>query len=282
MNLPTRCPLVLIALLSLAILHGCGGGGGGSGGRQDDPPLELGPAPEIALVFCSGHDFAGTPVYLATSAAVAVESALLGAGIAFETFHFADAIGTGSDAGYTDLVALLRAIRDEWIAEGTRVVLIAHSHGSVRTHAALRAVPDCAVRLLVDLDGSSNGFGLVHAGGEAATMGGGPVDAYDLGVDLGCAAYPAVPDESGTVYDLEDVVLPNAEEAFEVRSGEVSPNPFQSEPYDERLNARTDGTQTGLACLWSDTSHSEVHDPGGSTMATVTAWILERLAADAP
>lgn len=267
----------LAAVLALLLATACGGGGGGASESG-----VLGPAPDLALVFCSGHDLLGVdPTYLDVSAGPAVEAAVAGAGYSFESFHFADEIG--GSAGYAGLVALLEAIRDEWIdgrAVPARVVVVAHSHGCVRTHAALRAVPDCPVRLLVDLDGSSNGWALVHGPAEAAAMGGGPVDAYDLGVDLECAAFPAIADEDGTLYDLEDVVPGSALEALEVRSGEIALNPFQPEPYDERWNARTDGTQVGLTCHYSATSHAEVHAAAGATMALVAAWILDRLASD--
>ena len=44
----------------------------------------------------------------------------------------------------------------------TKVVIVDHSHGGVRAHQAIQAVPDLPVRLLIDLDASSCDFNIGH------------------------------------------------------------------------------------------------------------------------
>jgi hypothetical protein len=103
------------------------------------------------------------------------------------------------------------------------------------------------------------------------------VDAYDLGIVVTYPQYPDVPSESTGVYDLEDVVFDHVARALEVRSGDNPPLALDEE-YDEAWNLRTSGTTDGLSAYYSATSHSEVHEAGGTTLALVRAWIRESLA----
>lgn len=288
-------PLVLAFLLLLAACGGgsggsdgsdttlpgggAGGGGGGSGGGAGGGPTPN-PGPQIALLLCNGHS--PIPNYLITATGPQLAGALTGAGYTVETTYFVDSLGGTTPGGYTELVAKLQQIRDDWIVNRTnptRVVLIGHSHGCVRSHAALRAVTDCPVRLLVDLDGSSLGWSLISHGGENASMGGAPEGAYAINQSITCAAFPAVP-SAPPPFDLEDVVFPHVREAYEVRSGDVvlnPANPTQFIEYDERWNVRPDGTTTGLWCDFSGTLHLEPASPG-PTLTRVQTWILQRLA----
>lgn len=260
---------------------GAGAGAGGSGGGGDG--LTPNPGPQIALLMANGHSFGAAANYLAALTGPQLEGALLGAGYTVETSYFTDDHGGGSPGGYAELVAKLQQVRDEWIngrSGPTRIVIVAHSHGCVRAHAAIRAVPDCPVRLLVDLDGSSAGWSLTHAADNAA-MGGAPEGAYAINATITCPAFPAVT-SAPPPFDLEDVVFDSVQEAYEVRSGDVLPNPanpFQFIEYDERWNARPDGSVTGLTCHFSGTPHAEVAAPG-VTLTLVEAWILTRLASD--
>ena len=65
-----------------------------------------------------------------------------------------------------------------------------------------------------------------------------------------------------------------------MRTGAIVPNPLQAEPYDERWNARLDGSQRGLTCWFTGTGHSEPTLPAGTTLPAVRDWILDRLASD--
>lgn len=288
----------LLVLLLVFVLAGCGGGSGAPADETDPPPDSTddtpppdptddpgptpNPGPEIALLMVNGHSFGTIPNYLATATGPFLEAALLSAGYTVETSYFTDDAGGGAPGGYAELLTKLQAIQTNWIEDRsgpTRIVIVPHSHGGVRAHSAIRALPLVPVRLLADLDTSSNGWALVHPGEDAA-LGGAPIDALTIVGAPGCAAFPLVPNEGGSFFDVEDVVFDNVAEAFEVRTGDIVPNPLQLEYYDERWNARPDGTQTGLTCWFSATPHSEPTLPAGLTLPRVRDWILDRLASD--
>jgi hypothetical protein len=133
----------------------------------------------------------------------------------------------------------------------------------------------------VDLDTSSLGWGLVHT--SDAALGGNPVDRYVIPVSVNPPQYPTVRSEPGDLYDLEDVVFPSVREAFEVVTGALALDPddlTQVLRYDERWNARLDGSTTGLFTYYSGTAHSEPVLPpdfGGWTLQRVRDWLVERL-----
>jgi hypothetical protein len=273
-------PFTLIFMLASVVLIGftaCGG--------TDVAPTQTltpNPGPQIALLFANGHSWNTIPSYMEVETAPFLESALAAAGYTTQSFHFTDDLGGGTPGGYAELVARLLTIHAEWIAgraDPTRVVVIAHSHGGVRAHSAIRATPGVPVRLLVDLDTSSNGWEIVHPG-EGSAMGGEPKDAYTIDATITCDAHPGVGSQAGNSYDVEDVVFANVEEALEVRTGAVIPNPLELEAYDERWNARLDGSTDGLTCHHSGTSHTEPILPTGVTLPFVRDWILARLATD--
>jgi hypothetical protein len=243
-----------------------GGGGGGGGGAPTG-------APDVALLVVSGHAFGVDPAYLRLDAGPEIEADLEDAGWSVSTSYYVDG-ATAEDGfgGYADLVADLAAIRDAWAPQGTRVVVVAHSHGGVWAHGALRAVPDLDVRALVDLDASSYGWTLLH---DPAPLGGAPEDEYAVGVLVSWPQYPAVPSEPTGSYDLEDVVFGSVADALEVRSGDA---PLGGEWFDEKWNVRTDGTTDGLWAYYSGGSHAEVHATGGTTLAAVRGWLRDRLA----
>lgn len=258
-------------LLALLFSGACGGGGGGVGA---DPG-----APDVALFVVSGHNFgaASAASYLSLDAGPAISDDLIAAGYSVSTAYFVDDTSpAGGAGGYFDLVAGLQRVRDEWAAQGTRVVVVAHSHGGVWAHAAIRAVPGVQVEALVDLDVNCYGWDLVGHTPDDASIGGDPRDAFDLGLLASVPAYPGVPSEPTGFYDVEDIVFPNVVSDLEVRSGDSAP--FAAEWYDEKWNLRLDGTSTGITYLYSATDHAEVHDPSGTTLAVVEQWLRDRLA----
>lgn len=249
---------------------GCGGGGGGGGGAGGGAGGSE--RPDVAVLFVSGHALGGDPAYLRFDAAPELADDLEASGRTVVVAHYVDGeTAVGDAGGYPDLVADLESLRDGWAAQGTRVVVVAHSHGGVWAHAALRAVPDAPVAALVDLDVSSLAWTLLH---DPAAIGLDPRDAYDLGVTVAPPGLEDVPSEEDGTYDLEDVVLPNVVAALEVRSGDG----LGGEWYDERWNCRTTGSTEGVWWHFSGAGHSEVHAAGGATMALVRAWLRERLA----
>ena len=256
---------------------GTDNGGNDAGGSNLTPN----PGPQVALLMSNGHSPLA-PNYLVTLTGPQLQNAIFGAGYTIETSYFTDDVGGGTPGGYAEFVAKLQQIRDEWIvgrSDPTRVVIVGHSHGCVRSHAAIRAVPDCPVRLLVDLDGSSVGWSTFAHGSDNTVIGGAPEGAYNIAATITCPAHPTVT-SAPPPFDLEDVVFSNVQEAYEVRSGDVILDPANLPnviPYDERWNARPDGTTGGLTCHFSGTPHAEVAAPG-VTLNAVQAWILNRLA----
>lgn len=272
-----------VVLLALVLLvAGCGGGGGGrsggggSGGGGGPPP----PKQQIVLVCVSGHngllDGNPSPSYLQYDAGPEIANDLEVAGYDVTPAYFADdAFAVGAYGGYLDLVSYLEVLRDSFVPFGGKVVVLAHSHGGVWAHGAIRAVPGLAVACEVDLDLSSYGWGIVGHDIDNGYLGGDPRDDYYLGVDYTVPAYPSVPSETGGWYDLEDVVFSNVARALEVRSGD---SPLGGEWYDERWNARADGTTTGLYYYYAATSHGAVHATGSPTLSLVRTWLRARLA----
>ncbi len=151
---------------------------------------------------------------------------------------------------------------------------MAHSHGGVWAHEAIRAVPGPSVQALVDLDCSSYGWSLVGHDIDNAFIGGDPRDAFDIGLVVNVPTYASVPNEQNGTYDTEDVVFSNVVSNLEVRSGG---SPLGGEWFDEKWNMRSSGSTTGIYYFFSDSSHDEVHQPGGSTLAVVRPWIRARL-----
>jgi hypothetical protein len=265
---PAAVRIALATLVSV-VLASCGGGGSsGAGGA-----LDLGPAPDVALLLVSGHDFSGgDPAYLRHDAGPEIAAALDGAGLDVAVSHFVDdTVASPPFGGYVDLVAMLEAIRDQWADDGTLVVVVAHSHGGVWAHGAIRAVPTLPIDALVDLDCSSFGWDVSGHAGDSVFLGLEPADAYDVGVDVTNPAYPGVPSQPGGVYDLEDVVFDHVAFELEVRSAD---SPTGGERFDEKWNCRVSGTTTGLTGYYSGSSHAEVHQSGGTTLGVVTDWLL--------
>ena len=272
---------IAATVLCFLLLAACGGGSGG-GSASPGSGTTANPGPQIALLLCNGHS--PVPNYLAAATGPQLEGALQSAGYTVQTSYFVDELTDATTGGYVQLVAKLEQIRDDWItdrSDPTRVVIAGHSHGCVRMHAALRAVTDCPIRLMIDLDGNSIGWTLVGHGSENAAMGGAPEGAYDIAATITCPNHPTIT-SAPPPFDLEDVVFPHVQEAFEVRAASLIPNPanpIQLIPYDERWNARLDGSTTGLTCYYSGRTHTEAGAPG-LTLNAVQAWMLARLASD--
>jgi len=284
----------IIILGLVLVLTACGGGSGsanptapgatpgpgtGTGGTGSGGGTTPSPGPQVALLVVSGHAFGVAPTYLDASAGPFIAQALTTAGQTVETTYYEDGPGSAGALGYADLLARLRFIRDTWIngrTNPTKIVLMAHSHGGPWSHGATRDVPDVPVRLQIDLDTSSNGFGLVHAANVVNLLGGSPEEAYNVQLTVTCPT-SGHGSQAGFSYGLEDVVFPNVAKHFEVRSGEIVPNPLAFEEYDERWNARLNATTTDLTCYYAGTSHGEVHTPLGSTMPIVRDWVLANL-----
>lgn len=236
--------------------------------------------PQLAIFFVSGHTDIGdgqpSYSYLNTTAGPNIVTDLREAGYTTEQGYFVDdandVMGAG---GFQSLVATMRAVRDQYVPHGTRVLVIAHSHGGVWAHAAIRQVSDLTITAAVDLDTSSYGWGATGHDTQNSFIGGDPRNRFVINNVTTCPAY-SVPSEQTSNYDIEDVVFQNVRFAFEVRSGEMAP--AGDEWYDEKWSIREDGNTDNLFCYFSNTSHTEVHQPSGATVPVVKNWLRARLA----
>jgi hypothetical protein len=231
------------------------------------------------VLFVSGHTGFGTgqddPSYLSApdDAGPAIVADLQASGFTVSVDYFVDQPQTDANYyGYDALLAVMDFVRTTWQPSGTRTVVIAHSHGGVWAHEAIRASPGLHVTALVDLDCSSYLWGTAHL--FDVTPFGDPTEWYPVGYYLTYPTYPTAPYETTGVYDTEDLVFPNVARNLEVRSGAA---PLGGEWFDETWNIRTDGTGTGITVYVSFTSHSEVHEASGSTLVFVRSWLLDSL-----
>ncbi len=221
-------------------------------------------APDVALFLVSGHD--GPPdgqisdEYLSRldDAGPYLHALAKGSTRTAQSFFYADhdenveAGGTALFAGpgYPRLLADLTWAAQRWPAS-TRIVVVAHSHGGVWAHAALRdlnATLGVGRVLLIDLD--TNAFGFTGTHGSSTGVG------------------PVGSDTPGDPW-ITNLVPSCVAEGFEVQS--------PSTLYDNVLNVRTDGTTTGLSSLPPTDDHTGVHTPGTPSMDAVRDWLLARL-----
>lgn len=256
------------------VISACGGGGS----ESDEP--ERPQVPDLALFFVSGHtdEFDGEPSfsYLHQTAGPDITGDLIAAGYTVEARYYVDdALPVRGFGGFQNLVADMRSVRDRYVPNGTRAVVIAHSHGGVWAHAAMRQVSDLTITAAVDMDTSSYGWGVVGHDGQNSFIGGDPRSRFTIDSLTSCPQY-SVPSEDTSDYDMEDVVFQNVRFAFEVRSGELAPG--GDEWYDEKWSIREGGATDSLFCYYSATSHTEVHQPGGSTLPVIKSWLRARLA----
>ena len=268
-------------LVSCLALTACGGGGGGGGGDDGSGDGGTSPSPanpDIVLLLVSGHqgllDSEPSKSYLHEELGPVMVNDLEDSSYTVEAFYFVDHQNATDYPGYAGLVDRMKQVRDEWVVgvpAPTRVVVVAHSHGGVWATAAEREVGDLPITAHVALDQSSNGWGLL--GHDTSAIGGSPIGAYEIRTLVSCPSFPSVPSEQTFSYDLEDVVMPSVLWALEVRSADF----VLLERFDDRWNARLDGSLGGLFCYYSGGSHTEVRETTGSTYPFVIDWLRDRL-----
>ncbi|WP_189087881.1 hypothetical protein [Deinococcus ruber] len=177
--------------------------------------------------------------------------------------------------GFLQMEARLVAAQRDWIvgrSNPTRIVLLAHSHGVVWTHALARAHPEVPISLMIDLDGvcdmwESDNRRLIQA--YVQQLGHNP---WPFDLSNSCASVRV-----GHVrYDLKDVVYPNVTLDLEVQSQRLVKvaGGFQANfPFDALTNVRPDGSHTGIQTFRSQDTHSNVSMPGGEALV----WIKDKL-----
>jgi hypothetical protein len=111
--------------------------------------------PAVALFVVSGHNdaFDGNPStsYLQLEARPEIVTALQSYGLTtWVGYYVDDAFSVGGYGGFLSLVQTMQWVRDHWSRFGTRVVVVAHSHGGVWANAAIGSVPDLDVACQVN------------------------------------------------------------------------------------------------------------------------------------
>jgi len=294
-----------IGSLLLATLLACGGGGGGGAGGAGDSEVGYLRAtdsmPDVVLILASGHTLA-TPVraYLADPCDAGpwlADRIVQSTGKRVRTLSYRDARTklsvSGVDVFGTDgLEADLAFLRDSWPA--VRVCAVAHSHGGVRLHAALAAVPGARVHHEVCLDTNSHLFDSIA---DADT--GAPV--HDVAAIFrqdapACPGVGATPSDDPAPegfdahrMDVEDVVPWSVGTSLEVRLVAGGCLDFDSWfcPLDNHWNVRADGTLHGLARALTADTHGSIHLPPPGTAACqeagaalalhVAPWLIEQI-----
>jgi hypothetical protein len=190
--------------------------------------------------------------------------------------------------GFLQLEDRLNVAYASWIrgrSNPTRIVLLAHSHGVVWTHALTRAQPEVPIAAMIDLDGVCDFWELDNrrfVQAHLARVGHNPWT-FNLADSCGSVRVGNVR------YDLKDVVYPNVQADLEVQSvhlfGGGGPrgsggNAVANAPYDGLQNIRTDGTRQGIQTYRSaNETHSAVSFPDSGALIWVRARLAE-LSAD--
>lgn len=230
-------------------------------------------APDVALFFVSGHriDF-GTgslvfdgepePEYLSRfgDCGPFIHQALEARGYDVDSFFYSDNAqdvpqgggNTSPGPAYQRLLSELLSAATAW-GPSTQIVVIAHSHGGVSAHAALRdlnvALGSNRV-LLVDLDTNRLEFGTLH----------------------GCAAWGGCTDDVlGLEFGIQNVVYPCVEANLEIRSG----TPLVRDLFNNKRHVT--GSSAGIETHTGVDTHSTCHRPGYDGMDLTLSWLLQKL-----
>jgi hypothetical protein len=193
--------------------------------------------------------------------------------------------GTPAARGFLSLLNALRTARDVYVSDWdnpTRIIVVAHSHGTVWSHLALHVLESegapIPVDLLVDLDAVSNGWQAKAAFGFGDAWGA-VIQDYTIrtGVSWPFAPWNVVDafTVAGVVgaQDIEDITPFSALNNLEVwaaTSGLVPGAP------DRDVNHRVDGSTEGVLLFRSVQSHNGTAEPGSDSITT-TADVVRAL-----
>ena len=182
-----------------------------------------------------------------------------------------------SQDGFLQLEARLNTAYTDWIRERsnpTRIVLLAHSHGVVWTHALVRAHPEVPIATMIDLDGVCDFWETDNRRQVRAYVSQLGRNPWGFNLSDPCGSVRV-----GNVrYDLKDVVYPNVAVNLEVQSqrlvGREGGSVITNFPFDGLQNVRSDGSRTGLLMFRSaGETHSSVSKPGSRAFAWVSAQL---------
>lgn len=179
--------------------------------------------------------------------------------------------------GFVQLEEKLMAADRDWIAgrrDPTRVVLLAHSHGVVWTHALTRAHPKVPIAAMIDLDGVCDFWEMDNRRSIQDYVRAAGHNPWNFNLADACGSVRV-----GHVrYDLKDVVYPGVAVNLEVQSQRLLSRPdggfLVNLPFDSLKNVRTDGSRTGLSMFRSvGETHSWVSGPGSRAVGWVKAQL---------
>jgi len=247
-------------------------------------------SPDVLILSVSGHCFDcfgqeyNDEYMLDRGTPQAVAAVYERRGLTTAIWDYGDAFYTWVDGdddvlvwGWLDLVAHLRSVERRWMrgfVDPTRIVVVAHSHGTVWAHSALweTGVP---VETLIDLDGvclawedDSWSFGMGDAWMsviDTYTASSGEPAWFDLANGCDSWSVPGV----DRPQDIKEVVPDSARLNLEVTSSDWL-------LYDANVNWRADGTYGDIYGFSSEENHSGVLDPQSDAMR----WVVDALEAD--
>ena len=288
-----RAGRAVAAVLLGAVLLGCGGGGGG--GIVVPPPSappnpRPGDAPDVVLLTVSGHGGVISAITCSSEenrsylddpgeAADPLRQFFTDRGLDLVEEHYADLLyhtdanrdGVPDDPdklGFVDLLALLDWIYLNWIADfedPTRIVLVAHSHGTDWAHIAVSIRQHIPIAYLITLDGICLAWECEHSENVKDWMdASGEQFAWDISEP--CDAF-SIPGRSEP-YSAKDVAFPNVEVNLEVRSSDFLLR-------DCCPNYRLNGSRSGIHTYDAAEGHSDVTLADSDAMAWVIGMLGE-------
>ena len=267
--------------------------GGGTGRGDNLRPEE---APDFAVLSVSGHNFGmgdcdwrdpeGRQInceYLLGRGTInALAAPITARGYTASAFAFGDSFyswDVGDEPivnGFLNMLEVMEAVRTLWIADydnPTRVIMVAHSHGTVWAHIALFLNPRLPIDILIDLDGESlswesDNWNLEFAGDEWSEV----IRAYteEHGVDWGFEIWHA-----SNAYEVPGLLLPQDIEDITpdnvALNLEVAANGLVIQ--DGEPNHRPDGSDDGIVRVFFDESHGAVTYPDSGALT----WVAEAI-----
>jgi hypothetical protein len=278
---PLRCLLLLLVV-------SCGGGGGGAPYTAGSilPPRPAG-TPDVVVLSVSGHDGALSGLlctsdtnrtYLADpgDAVEAVVGAILGLGLTVEVGAFSDRLlapdlnrdGLADNTeqyGFEELLATMQWVFDQWmdgVANPTKLVIVAHSHGATWAHMATSVMSHIPVSCVVTLDGICSFWECEHTT-EVADWVAANALVFTWDVSHPCDAWTV----GAAVYSTKDIAFDNVVTNLEVESSDL----FLSDCCD---NVRLDGSSDGILTYVSGEDHNGVRSATSDAMTWVSDWIL--------
>lgn len=172
--------------------------------------------------------------------------------------------------GFLTMMNTLTEINNKWIKgfdNPTKIVIVAHSHGTVWSHLLTKYRPDIEFFAQIDLDGVCMYWGSDNVG-DFRTYGN-PWSIETSGI---CGAQTV--SQGGTPDDIQNLVYPNVKFNFEIQANAYSLISYAV--YDKYDNKRVNGLTDGVKTFYSSSEdHGKVSEVGSIGLAKVEEWLRE-------